>query len=126
MAPTSRPQNRKPRFETYQAKADLKVASALANTTSPFTIEIRFMGGLTKKQKDAFKAAADRWSRVIVGDLPSVLVDGEVIDDVLILAQGSKIDGPGKILGQAGPTRIRPASPARLLFSPRAAQWPLI
>jgi hypothetical protein len=95
-------------FEMYQAKADAKIASAVAGTTSPFTISVRFIGGLTVKQKNAFKSAADRWSRVIVGDLPSVWVDGEVIDDVLILAQGVAIDGPGGILGQAGPTHLRP------------------
>jgi hypothetical protein len=104
--------------ETYKAKASAKVALALANTTSPFTIEVRFLGGLTTKQKNAFKAAADRWSKVIVGDLPSVMVDGEVIDDLLILAQGQAIDGPGKILGQAGPTRLRPASAGKAAFLP--------
>lgn len=104
--------------ETYKAKGSAKIAMALANTTSPFTIEVRFMGGLTTKQKNAFKAAADRWSRVIVGDLPSVMVDGEVIDDLLILAQGQPIDGPGKILGQAGPTRLRPASAGKAAFLP--------
>jgi len=106
------------KIETYKAKASAKVALAVANTTSPFTIEVRFLGGLTTKQKDAFKNAADRWSRVIVGDLPSVMVDGEVIDDLLILAQGQAIDGPGKILGQAGPTRLRPASAGKAAFLP--------
>jgi hypothetical protein len=105
-------------FETYQAKADSQVALAVAGTVSPFTIEVRFLGGLTEPQKNAFKAAADRWSRVIVGDLPSVLVDGEVIDDVLILAEGANIDGPGRILGQAGPTHLRPASAGAFAFIP--------
>ena len=104
--------------ETYKAKGSAKVAMALANSTSPFTIEVRFMGGLTTKQKNAFKAAADRWSRVIVGDLPSVMVDGEVIDDLVIVAQGQAIDGPGKILGQAGPTRLRPANAGTAAFLP--------
>jgi len=104
--------------EIYQAKADPQVALAKAGTASPFTIEVRFLGGLTETQKNAFKMAADRWSRVIVGDLPSVLVDGEVIDDVLILAEGANIDGPGKILGQAGPTHLRPASAGAAAFIP--------
>jgi hypothetical protein len=97
-------------YQTYHARADSRRAKALAATTSPFTIEVRFLGGLNARQRAAFTAAADRWTRVIVGDLPSVLVDGEVIDDVLILAQGTAIDGPGRILGQAGPTHLRPAS----------------
>lgn len=105
-----------PAYQTYQAKADSRRAKTLAATTSPFTIEVRFLGGLTARQRAAFTAAADRWTRVIVGDLPSVLVDGEVIDDVLILAQGTAIDGPGRILGQAGPTHLRPASAGPAAF----------
>jgi hypothetical protein len=104
--------------ETYYAKADPQIALAVAGTPSPFTIEVRFLGGLTTAQKNAFKAAADRWSRVIVGDLPSVLVDDEVVDDVLILAQGAQIDGPGGILGQAGPTALRPANAGNAAFLP--------
>jgi Leishmanolysin len=103
--------------ERYLAKASARAAAAL-NETSPFTIEVRFMGGLTDTQKAAFKAAADRWSRVIVGDLPSVTIDGEVIDDILILAQGQDIDGPGQILGQAGPTRVRPRTAGKSAFLP--------
>jgi hypothetical protein len=46
------------------------------------------------------------------------MVDGELIDDLLILAQGQAIDGPGTILGQAGPTRLRPASAGAAAFLP--------
>jgi hypothetical protein len=104
--------------ESYRAVADEKAAQLLADTTSPFTIEVRFGDGLTQRQKDAFKAAADRWTRIIVGDLPSVLVDGEVVDDLLILADGSDIDGQSGILGQAGPTRLRPAAAGTAAFLP--------
>lgn len=107
-----------PRYETYRARANARAASRLAATASPFTIEVRFLGGLNQAQKAAFKAAADRWTRVIVGDLPSVKVDGETVDDVLILAQGSDIDGPGRILGQAGPTHLRPASAGKSAYLP--------
>src|SRR3954452_12111358 len=105
-------------YETYRARADEERAKVLAATTSPFTIEVRFLGGLTPTQQAAFTAAADRWTRTIVGDLPDVLVDGEVIDDLLILAQGTPIDGSGKILGQAGPTHLRPASAGPAAFLP--------
>jgi hypothetical protein len=105
-------------YITYQARADSKRAKELAATTSPFTIEVRFLGGLSARQRAAFTTAADRWARVIVGDLPSVRVDDEVIDDLLILAQGVAIDGPGRVLGQAGPTHIRPASAAAAAFLP--------
>jgi len=111
----SRPRNS---FTSYFAKASPKVAAALAATTSPYTIEVRFLGGLNTAQQNAFKGAADRWSRMIVGDLPSVQVDGETVDDLLILAQGVDIDGPGKILGQAGPTHLRPAGAGAAAFLP--------
>lgn len=77
---------------------------------SAFTVEVRFLGGLSPAQQAAFASAAARWSRIIVGDVPPVRLEGELIDDVLIEAQGTPIDGPGGILGQAGPRFIRPSS----------------
>ena len=66
------------------------------------------------------------WRR-IVGDLPSVMINGEVIDDVVIDAQGTSIDGPGGILGQAGPTHLRPesAGSAALLPARGIMSWVL-
>jgi len=104
--------------ETYFAHASLKKNATTAAIQSAYNIEVRFLGGLTTTQKNAFKKAADRWSKVIVGDIPSVLIDGDVIDDLLIIAQGVAIDGPGKILGQAGPTHLRPASAGASAFLP--------
>jgi Leishmanolysin len=104
--------------ERYFAQASRQATLGAAQAAAAFSIEVRFLGGLTQTQKNAFKAAADRWSRVIVGSLPPVTVDGEVITGVLILAQGAVIDGPGGILGQAGPTRLRPASAGSAAFLP--------
>src|SRR5262245_328452 len=112
---------KKPEYETYIASskpAARMMGMAAAVAASAYKIEVRFLGGLNTQQKNAFKAAADRWASVIVGDLPSVRVDGEVIDDLLILAQGVPIDGPGRILGQAGPTHLRPASAGASKFLP--------
>jgi len=103
--------------EIYVVRADLKRAKA-AKAAAPFTITVVFLGGLTTAQKNAFKTAANRWSKVIVGDLPDVVVNGQVIDDVLIEASGVAIDGPGGILGQAGPTHLRPASAGAAKFIP--------
>jgi Leishmanolysin len=105
-------------YEVYQARADGQRALELAATTSPFMIEVQFIGGLTQRQQEAFAAAADRWVRVIVGDLPEMLVGGEVIDDVVISAQGRPIDGIGTILGQAGPVALRPAEAGAAAFLP--------
>jgi hypothetical protein len=105
-------------YETYEARADKRRAKSLAATGSPFTIKVRFLGGLNQRQRAAFTKAADRWTKVIVGDLPRVRVDNELIDDVLILAQGRAIDGPGRILGQAGPTHVRPENAGKAAFLP--------
>ena len=106
------------KIESYIAHASVKAGASARAIMSAYKIEVRFLGGLTTAQKNAFKGAADRWSKVIVGDVPSVLVDGEIIDDILILAQGTAIDGPSGILGQAGPTHLRPASAGVNAFLP--------
>lgn len=105
-------------METYVACGSVKAGASAAAIASAYKIEVRFVGGLNTAQKNAFKTAAKRWTKVIVGDVPSVMVSGEVIDDLLIMAQGVDIDGPGKILGQAGPTHLRPASAGENAFLP--------
>jgi predicted Zn-dependent protease len=104
--------------ESYIAHASVKASASKAAIQSAYKIEVRFLGGLNAAQKAAFKKAADRWSKVIVGDLPSVMVGQDVIDDLLIEAKGVPIDGPGQILGQAGPTHLRPASAGANAFLP--------
>ncbi|HEY2203978.1 MAG TPA: leishmanolysin-related zinc metalloendopeptidase [Pseudonocardia sp.] len=103
---------------TYRAVADTARARAVAGTGSPFTIEVRFLGGLTEGQRQAFRVAADRWSRIIVGDLPDATVGGETVDDVRIDARGVAIDGPAGVLGRAGPTQLRPASAGASAYLP--------
>ncbi len=71
---------------------------------------MRFTGGLSAAQQGAFETAAARWGRVISADVPAVVIDGETIDDVRIDAGGEPIDGPGRVLGQAGPIDLRPGS----------------
>ena len=77
---------------------------------SGFTIDVEFLGGLTEAQKNAFKNAALRWSRVIVGDLPSATIGGRTIDDISITAKGEAMDGRGRVLGSAGPRQVRSGS----------------
>ena len=76
-------------------------------SSSDFKLDIVIAGGLSKTQEQAFAQAAARWSEIIVGDLPPAVIDGVEIDDILIEAKGVKIDGPGSVLGRAGPTHIR-------------------
>ncbi len=98
---------------------DITSRNATPPAASDFTIDVRFTGGLTANQRAVFDLAAARWAEIITGDLPSVQIDGEIIDDILIEAEGTAIDGRGSILGQAGPTHLRPgtALPARGIMS---------
>ncbi|MFB7172702.1 leishmanolysin-related zinc metalloendopeptidase [Streptomyces sp. NPDC056254] len=99
-------------FESYKAVASATRAADLAETSSPFQIEVRFIGGLTNSQKDVFAEAAERWARVIVGDLETAIIrdfSGDVIiDDILIDAEGVFLDGVFGVLGEAGPRVFRP------------------
>lgn len=110
--------SKSPAVDAYLAHASVKASATAAAIQSAYKIEIRFLGGLTATQKNAFKKAADRWTKVIVGDVPSVMVGGVLIDDLLIEAQGVAIDGPGRVLGQAGPTSLRPAGMGANAFLP--------
>lgn len=91
-----------------------------------FSIALEHRGTPTSSQRRAFDRAAARWSELITADLPDIervpagecLPDAEDgvkdIDDVLIYALIEEIDGPGKVLGMAGPCMVRDSGPADL------------
>jgi hypothetical protein len=62
-----------------------------------FKIDVIILGGMSPSQKKVFEEAARRWGEVIQG--PSLTLR--------LSAQGRTIDGPGRVLGQAGPTQLR-------------------
>ena len=110
-------------IELYRARNGAEVPHAVGAAPGPapggYTIEIQFIGsGLTNTQKAAFKNAANRWTRAITGDLPDVVVNGVTVNNLRITAQGSPIDGVGQILGQAGPSRLRPSNAGAAAFLP--------
>jgi hypothetical protein len=88
-----------------------------------FDLEVRYLGTPpSASRQQTFEDAAARWAELIVGDLPEVIVlepfaptcgSDELepivdqIDDLVIFAQVVEIDGPGGILGQAGPCYFR-------------------
>ncbi|MDJ0774078.1 MAG: pre-peptidase C-terminal domain-containing protein [Mastigocoleus sp. MO_167.B18] len=82
-----------------------------------FDIEVNFIDdSLTSTQQAVFENAASRWEQIITADIPDLVVPGfGFVDDVVIDASAPFIDGPGGILGQAGPTVLRSDSflPAR-------------
>lgn len=81
---------------------------------SGYNIDIVFEGdGWTVELQAAFIESAEFLSDIIVGDRPDYIEADDPnnffnqdIDDVLITATLSNIDGEGGILGQAGPTHI--------------------
>jgi hypothetical protein len=79
-------------------------------TGSNYNIRIEFKGTWTTELYNGFTQAANLLSTYITGDVPDVFFRGKVVDDIVITAELKAIDGPGGILGQAGPTALRTGS----------------
>jgi hypothetical protein len=101
---------------------------ASATITTAYSAEVRFFGPPPSPEAmGAFTAAAARIRAMAVGELPDIdftLSNGgagqdlsscgiagvilhEVVDDVIIYATVTSIDGPGKVLASAGPCLVR-------------------
>ncbi len=82
-----------------------------------YRIDLRLLTTATDAQWAALTGAARRIGEVIVGELAPVELAGDpvcqgtvlagLIEDLLILVRIQGIDGPGGILGQAGPCIVR-------------------
>jgi hypothetical protein len=96
------------------------VTFTAVGSNSAYTIDLRFLSNASPGQFQAFQNAQNRLQSLILGDLPNVTVNrpagdclpnqpavNETIDDLIIFAEIAAIDGPGMILGQAGPCIIR-------------------
>ena len=88
-----------------------------------YDVDLRFLSSLSPSVQQAFVDAVARWESVVIGDLADVPVNvpsglcfqgqpaiDETIDDLLIFADVTFIDGPGGILGRAGTCAIRSAN----------------
>jgi hypothetical protein len=113
-------------------EANITLPVSLECTVPPpsdFHIEVVFAPGtITPSQQAIFLQAAARWSEVITGDLPDVADVTQVetdacatgytfagdVDDLVILARTTDIDGPGGVLGSAGPCKLRGAGASSL------------
>ena len=84
-----------------------------------FNIDLKFLLPPTERQLEVFESAAARWERIIIKDKPSFTgtlpssfagfppaVDG-TLDDIVIEVALAPIDGPGGVLGRAGPRFVR-------------------
>ncbi len=90
-----------------------------------FEITLEYVVPVTDRQREVFEAAAERWQRIIIKDVPAftatgtglpsaftgttppLVAAGETVDDIVIEVALAPIDGPGGILGQAGPRFVR-------------------
>lgn len=99
---------------------DLPPSGRPMPSTSGYSITVRYLAPATARQQQAVAAAVARWESVITRDLPDVTLKvpaascfdtqpaiNERIDDMLIFVEFVTIDGPGKVLGEAGPCYIR-------------------
>jgi hypothetical protein len=89
-----------------------------------FSIALQYLSAVPPSRQAAFDSAGAFWQRLIFGDLPDIVFSAgdsippgtcgansptikTTIDDLLILVTLDSIDGPGKVLGQAGPCYVR-------------------
>jgi RTX calcium-binding nonapeptide repeat (4 copies)/FG-GAP-like repeat/Bacterial pre-peptidase C-terminal domain len=84
-------------------------APLLSVNAPAFDIVINYTGNAA--YQSYFTAAAQMWELIITGDVPDATlpVSPFTVDDLHIDASAIYIDGPGMILGQAGPHYYRPS-----------------
>lgn len=98
-----------------------KTTEAPGEDRGRFNITLKYVVEVSDRQKEVFEAAAARWERIIIKDVPSITatipssfqgfppVLNGTVDDIIIEVAIAPIDGPGAILGQAGPRYLRTA-----------------
>lgn len=104
------------------------VTFTATGVAAAYHIDVRFLTATTAARQAAFTDAAAKWETLIYGDVPDIPVNlgpgrcaagspavHETIDDIVIFATVDSIDGPGNILGQAGPCLIRSAGDLPIL-----------
>ena len=96
-------------------------ASVKVNATiSLYNIDIVYITTPTASQRAAFESATRKWRQIIQNDLTDISIDTNdpnqrcgnatftgLVDDIVIFAELVPIDGPGKVLGSAGPCLVR-------------------
>lgn len=96
-----------------------------ATGVSPaYHVALEYLSTVSPARQAVFDGAAARWEQLIFGDVPDIVFGPgdslpagtcgsnsptikNTIDDILILVTLDSIDGPGKVLGQAGPCYVR-------------------
>jgi hypothetical protein len=100
----------------------MRLTTPLANAVGDYTVTLRFINTPTAAQRQFFEVAAAKWQSILIGDVPDS--SGTIparscgnsfktpsfngtVDDVLIDVLLQPIDGPGAVLGAAGPCLAR-------------------
>ncbi|HET6440011.1 MAG TPA: leishmanolysin-related zinc metalloendopeptidase [Anaeromyxobacter sp.] len=103
------------RATSVSAAGELVFSADLRPTTG-YEIDLRLLTTASDSQWRAFLSAADRIGQVVVSGLSPVDTTGQSCEDLevggevtslLILVKIHSIDGPGGVLGQAGPCIVR-------------------
>lgn len=98
-------------------------SSSIVLRVSQFNIELRYVNEPTPAQRSAFENAVERWRAVIIGELQDIGTSSPIsnicgtgqtfsgtVDDLVIYVNLRAIDGPGQVLGSAGPCAVRPVA----------------
>jgi hypothetical protein len=102
-------------------RAVSRVVVRVVEPTSEFQPEVRFVGPTPSPiVEQQIRQAMGRWQSLVVGDLPDITIanagrrcgypdDGSptFVDDLLVVVEVDSIDGPGQVLGAAGPCLVR-------------------
>ena len=102
----------------------MRLVPLVANAVGDYAVTLRFINPPTTDQRRFFETAAAKWQTILVGDVPDAT--GTIparscgngirtpsfkgtVDDILIDVLLEPIDGPGAVLGSAGPCLARNA-----------------
>lgn len=98
-------------------------SSTIVLRISQFAIELRYVNDPTPAQRAAFENAVERWRAIIIGDVQDIGTSSPIsnicgtgqtfsgtVDDLVIYVNLRAIDGPGQVLGSAGPCAVRPVA----------------
>lgn len=91
--------------------------------SNAFQITLLFADGFPAEYQPVFQYAADRWSRCVMAALPEVDLGGGYRTAGLVIAvRLAQFDGPGGVLGRAGPTLLRPPSAGAAAYLPATGE----
>lgn len=115
---------------TASVGSGLTATVSATGVVSFFNIEIVYLTTPTAAQQAAFESARFKWRQIIQSELTDISIDTNqpnqrcgnatysgTVDDVVIFAELVPIDGPGKVLGSAGPCLVRQNQLGQVTFT---------